>query len=349
MLDIKKRRAHRQTGKSMSTRWQANIDDYVIRLAWSPDGTLLAVGAVEGPITLLDAQSGEVRHTLPGHGFGTTDLSWHPEQGWLASVGQDGTVKVWDVANCTELWSQPGGAAWVEHVAWSPTGDLLASAAGRELRLWNVQGNLLHQYADHPSTIASLGWRPGGREIATIAYGGVTLRNPEQPDKARRFEWKGSSLVLAWSPDGKYIATGDQDSTVHFWYTATGQHLQMWGYATKVRELSWHFTSRYLATGGSNSVVVWDCSGKKGPEGSAPKMLEQHESLLTMLAYQHQGELLASACQDGLVVLWQPDRNQKALSQTRFDDVVSQIVWSPNDSYLAVGTEYGLVTILRIN
>ncbi|MEM7342752.1 MAG: WD40 repeat domain-containing protein [Chloroflexota bacterium] len=348
MLGLKKLRPHRQTGKSMSTRWQANIDDYVIRLAWSPDGTMLAAGAVEGPITLLDAQSGDVRHTLPGHGFGTTDLSWHPEQGWLASAGQDGEVKVWDVVNGSKLWSQPGGAAWVEHVAWNPTGDLLASAAGRELRLWDGQGNLLHQYADHPSTIASLGWRPASKEVATIGYGGITLHDLEQPEKARLFEWKGSSLVLSWSPDGKYIATGDQDSTVHFWYSDSGQHLQMWGYATKVRELSWNHTSRYLATGGSSSVVVWDCAGK-GPEGSTPKMLEQHESLLTMLAYQNRGKLLASACQDGLVVLWQPNRNQNALSHINFDGLVSQIVWSPNDSYLAVGTEFGDVALLRIN
>lgn len=63
----------------------------------------------------------------------------------------------------------------------------------------------------------------------------------------------------------------------------------------------------------------------------------------------HRGELLASAGQDGLVVLWQPDRNQHALSQSRFDSPVSQIVWSPNDHYLAAGTEDGLVTVLQIN
>ncbi len=348
MSGLKKRRPARQTGRSLRTRWQANINDFVIRLAWSPDGTLLAAAAVEGPITLLDAQSGQVRHTLPGHGFGTTDLSWHPEQGRLASSGQDGQVKLWEASTGAELWSRPGGAAWVEHVAWNPAGDLLASAAGRELRLWDADGNLLHQHADHASTIADIAWRPGGGEIAAIAYGGVTLRRPEQPDNPRRFEWKGSSLVLAWSPDGKYIATGDQDSTVHFWYTASGKDSQMWGYPTKVRELSWNCTSRYLATGGSSTVIVWDCSGK-GPEGTKPKMLEQHEALLTMLAYQHRGELLASAGQDGLVALWQPARNQRALSQSRFDGAVSQIVWSPDDGRLAVGEEGGLVTVLAVS
>lgn len=343
-----KRRRRKSAFRQKEVAWQANIEDYVIKLAWSPNGQWLAAAAVEGPITLFDTQSGQLRHTLPGHGFGTTDLSWHAEQDWLASVGQDGQVKLWEAETGQELWSQPGGAAWVEHVAWSPNGDLLASAAGRELRLWDAQGNLLHQHADHASTIAEIAWRPGGGEIAAIAYGGVTLRRPDQPDNPRRFEWKGSSLTLAWSPDGKYIATGDQDSTVHFWYSDSGQDLQMRGYPTKVRELSWNSTSRYLATGGSTTVVVWDCSGK-GPAGTKPQMLEQHEDLLTMLAYQHRGKLLASAGQDGLVVLWQPDRKQRALDQTHFDAVVTQIAWSSDDQYLAVGTENGLVTVLQIS
>ena len=43
----------------------------------------------------------------------------------------------------------------------------------------------------------------------------------------------------------------------------------MSGYSTKVRELSWHANSRFLATGGGPAVVVWDFSGK-GPAGSKP-------------------------------------------------------------------------------
>ena len=163
----------------------------------------------------------------------------------------------------------------VEHLAWSGgKKPILASAAGRKLKLWNAVGDLVREYPDQQSTISGLQWKPHVRQLASIAYGGVTLWNPQQSEAVRRLEWRGSSLVIAWSPDGKHIATGDQDSTVHFWIISTGNDLQMSGYQTKVRELSWDATSRYLATGGSQEVTVWDCSGR-GPAGTEPISLSR--------------------------------------------------------------------------
>ncbi|HMP41901.1 MAG TPA: WD40 repeat domain-containing protein, partial [Roseiflexaceae bacterium] len=66
----------------------------------------------------------------------------------------------------------------------------------------------------------------------------------------RKFEWKGSVLVLAVSLDGKYIAAGAQNASVHFWICRDGTDLEMSGYPRKVRELAWDSSSSYLATGG---------------------------------------------------------------------------------------------------
>lgn len=343
-----KRRRMKSPFRQIEVAWQTSIEDYVIKLAWSPDGQWLAAAAIEGPITLFNGATGEVVRILPGHDFGTTTLAWRPDGDLLASAGQDGHVRLWNPASGTEQAALAGGQTWVEHLAWSPQGDLLASAAGKVLRLWSSEGELRFETNDHNSTIAGLAWRPGGRDLATIAYGGVILRAAESPEKVRTFNWKGSSVALAWSPDGRFIATGDQDSTVHFWYSNSGQDLQMWGYPTKVRELSWHHTSRYLATGGGSTPVIWDCSGR-GPEGTKPKTLEQHQHYLTMLAYQHNGSLLASAGQDGLVVIWEPEQRQRPMARHEFDSSVGQIAWSPHDKQLAVGEERGLVTMLTVN
>jgi len=227
---------------------------------------------------------------------------------------------------------------------------MLASAAGRKLKLWNAVGALVRECPDHQSTISGLQWKPRVMQLASIAYGGVTLWDPEQSEAVRRLEWIGSSLVIAWSPDGKHIATGDQDSTVHFWIMSTGEDLQMSGYPTKVRELSWDATSRYLATGGSQEVTVWDCSGR-GPAGSRPITLAGHQNFLSVVRFQHRGKLLASGGADGLVYVWQLRGRISSLAayQAALTAGVTSLVWSPNDQHIAVGDESGGVRVFSIS
>ncbi len=227
---------------------------------------------------------------------------------------------------------------------------MLASAAGRKLKLWSAAGDLVHQCPDHQSTISGIQWKPRVKQLASIAYGGVTLWDPQQSEAVRRLEWVGSSLVIAWSPDGKYIATGDQDSTVHFWIMSTGDDLQMSGYPTKVRELSWDATSRYLATGGGQEVSVWDCSGR-GPAGTSPITLSRHKDFLSVVRFQHRGELLASGGADGLVYVWKLRGSLRsvAVHEAALAAGITSLVWSPNDQYIAVGDESGGVRVFSIS
>jgi WD40 repeat protein len=328
--------------------WRVVAPDHISALAWSPDGRALAAAAVSGPVLLFDPTSGSVRDRLPGHGFGTTATAWLDTQ-TLATAGQDGTVRLWDAVDGRERLSQEGGAAWVERLAVYPGGAYFAAAAGRTVRIWDRDGRLVRDCLGHASTVADLAWRPGTNELAVAAYGGVTLWTPDLADPPRKFEWKGSTLALAWAPNGQFLAAGGQDATVHFWYCASGQDLQMCGYPTKVRELAWDGASRYLATGGGCQVTVWDCSGQ-GPEGTTPLNLAAHDEAATVsaLAYQRRGPVLACGGTDGRVVLWQPGATKKPLAQDELHGSVTQLAWSPDEARLAVGCETGDVYVFRV-
>ena len=173
------------------------------------------------------------------------------------------------------------------------------------------------------------------------AYFGVTLHIPGKG--VRQYEWKGSSLVLSWSPTAKYLVTGEQDSSVHIWYVKTGKDSQMTGFATKVLELSWHRSGDCLATGGSDSIILWDCSGA-GPEGREPRMLEAHATRLTQLTFQSRGDDIASADADGIVMLWTPLRSSEPYFFRGFDSMITRLAWSSDDQRLAVGERDGKVT-----
>jgi WD40 repeat protein len=338
-----------RSGPRLHRLWKAELEDHVISLAWSPSGKALAAAVVSGPITLFgDGGQPVVAAAIKGHGFGTTAVAWRRDGSLLASAGQDGKVRLWDPLTGQERCSLAGGAAWVEHVTWHPSADVLASAAGKKLRLWSADGKMLREYPDHPATISDLKWRPRTEELTSAAYGGVALWSIQKSEPTRRLEWKGSVLALAWAPGGDRLAHGNQDATVHYWILASGQDLQMAGYPMKVREVAWDPTGTYLATGGGgDAVTVWDCT-PPGPEDSTPLTFKGHSDAVSALTYQSKGPLLASGGLDGKLFLFQPGRFKKALAQSEAGGAVSQLAWSPDDRHLAVGTEAGAVMVYSV-
>lgn len=341
-----------KTENKLRTLWQATIPDHVIALAWSPDGKVLAAAVVSGPITLLDAATGKPIHELKGHGFGTTAIAWQPGGNLLASVGQDSKVQLWDAAQGKKAHALEAGGAWGEKLAWHPSGQWIAAGAGKKTRIYTASGDLVRELPPQAGTVMDLAWRPGTNHLAVLAYGAVTTYDPAAGTEPMKvLPWKGSPLAMAWSPDGVILAHGNQDSTVHFWYYDRAQDLQMRGYRTKVRELAWDYTSRFLATGGGPAVCMWDCqAGPNGPEGSKPQMLAGHEENLTGLASQSRGFLLASSALDGKVMLWQPaNRRGPLVGEFKFPSgEASAVAWSPDDKSLAAGSGAGEVAMFRV-
>ncbi len=331
--------------------WTGAVPDHAVAAKWSPDGKRLAVAAVSGPITIFETATGNALVALSGHGFGTAAIDWHPAGQFLASAGQDGKARLWNASTGQEAAVLAGGAGWVERLAWSNDGKILATAAGKKVRLWDTAGTMLREYANHAATISDLAWRPRSQTLAVSAYGGVTLYDPALPEPIKVLAWKGAPLAMAWSPNGEVLAHGNQDATVHFWYADDAEDLQMSGFSTKVRDLSWEYSSRYLATGGNAAVCIWDCGGD-GPAGTKPLLIAEESDKLpiTALAWQRRGFLIASGHPSGTVRVWQPANKKSPLvGQDRASvSEVSTLAWSPDDKSLAVASGTGTVSVYKI-
>ena len=329
----------RQRTEALAPNWSVDIGDYVTAVAWSPCGLFLAAAAANGPIQLLDSASGAVRHQLSGHGFGALDLAWSPDSATLASAGQDGVARLWDASRGVEVAVLEGGADWVEHVAWSSRGDVVATAAGKHLKLWRPDGALHHQFTPHPSTIAGLAWSADGAQLASIGYGGIWLWSPEHAEPEDGVACQDSLISMAWSPNGRYLASGTQGATVQVWNLRTDQNSELSGYPTKVRVVAWDAKSRYLATGGATDLALWKFTPTKLAQ-DAPMVLEGHERVIVALAFQVRGSLLASGGEDGAVYVWRPTRRQP-LGRGRHKASISQIAWHPQDQWLVSGDAEG--------
>ena len=361
--------------------WAGQLDDYVIDLAWSPVGQLLAAASAAGPITLFDAGGSRLRE-LPGHDEGTNTVAWAPAPAGsadaalsaeasakegpastrpaacLASGGQDGKVRLWDAGAGHQIAEADAGQnAWVERVQWKPTDanskpqipnpNIVAAAAGRKLVLVNAGGSIAHIFQDAPKTLSALAWHPRGGAIAVASFGRVMVWDADDLRVQHEYAYGGAIETLVWSPDGRWLVAGAQDNAVHLWLPEEDQEFHMSGYETKVRELSFSSDSRWLATGGARDACVWDCTGA-GPEGREPVALP-HAGRVCAVAFQHAHGLLATAAHDSEVALWSLTRGETRLATVKLTAPASTLAWSPGDTLLAIGSQKGGVLVLSVS
>jgi WD40 repeat protein len=369
---------------NIAKAWAAQLDDYVIDLAWSPDGRLLGTASAAGPITLFAGADGTKGHVLPGHADGTNTIAFakaevrskkaegddeqecvaavaaplnSPGSSLLASGGQDGCVRFWDGATGAQIAENRPGSAWIEHLAWRPElsnltsgisdANLLAAASGRRLVLLRADGSVVHTFPDAPKTLSALAWAPHGGPIAVAWFGGVCLWNTGDFHAQREYAYGSAIQTLIWSPDGRWLVAGAQDNAVHLWRPAEEEEFHMSGYETKVRELSFSSDSRWLATGGARDACVWDCSGA-GPEGREPAALP-HADRVCAVAFQHVRGLLATAANDSAVALWSLSRSEPLVASVKLTAPASRLAWSPDDTRLAIGSQKGGVLVLTVD
>lgn len=336
--------------RELRASWRATLSDYALGVTWSADGRWLAAATTTGEVTVFDGATGVVRWTRAVHPEGMCALAFAAgDPGVLATGGMDGTARLLDAADGRERAALPNGRQWVEHVAWSPDGRWLATAAGKAMRLWTAAGEPWLETPAQESTITGVAWRGDGSEVATVCYGGARLWSLAERGSSRQLEWKGSLVSVAWSPDGEVLACGSQDCSVHFWRVSTDIDSQMTGYPMKVKSLAWDGASALLATSGDVDTTVWKFGGK-GPEGSTPVTLKGHEGAVTALAFQRKGGLLASGGLDGVVALWEPKKGPTPRGAgfgeagTEIGEV-SGLAWRADGKALASADGSGVVTV----
>jgi WD40 repeat protein len=280
-------------------------------MEWSPDGTALAVATLAGPVLLLDGTTGQRLCDAGEHRGGALAVAWTPGGLLLASSGQDGRVRMVGrdgrVASDLSL-----GSAWVEHLAWSDDGELLAAAAGKVVHAYSRNGREVFHAPATASTVASIAWMPKSHVLGVAGYGGIQMHPVDTAEPPVILDWKGSILLVAPSPDGRVIATGNQDASVHLWQVPSLEQLEINGFATKVRTLAWSATGHLLAAAGGDSVTLWPFTGA-GPTGTKPKVLKGHKGRISGLCFLGVRRVFAVG-EDGLFVIWEEKNGRWAPS-----------------------------------
>lgn len=325
--------------------WSAALSDAVAALAWSPDGTGLAVGSLGGDAVVLSAD-GASRQEMDPHHEGVLSLAWSSAGRWLAIGGQNASACVWAPGT--------GGTpipvrGWVNDLAWAPRSDLLAVAAGSDVVVVRPDASVVADYPFLEGTVNALAWSGGGRHLVVATLGAVHWFDPVVAGRraARTAKVIGAALTVAPSPDGTLLAGGQLNGNLAVWDEATGRGAVLTGYDGGVERLSWRSDSRLLAVAAYGELDIWMLD-EKGTAVGAPFSLAETEATLGGLAFHPSRPLLAGGGRDGWLYIWEPGATEEPLATLEVGEEITTLAWLPGTDALAVGSNAGGVHVVTL-
>jgi WD40 repeat protein len=264
----------------------------------------------------------------------------------IVTGGDDGTLVATDDSGEHRILATDDKKRWIDQIALGPDGAV-AWSAGKTAHVLTKKGE--PRSLEAPSTVAGLAFAPKGFRLGVAHYNGVTLWFPNAAGAApERLEWKGSHLSVAFNPDGKFLVTAMQEPTLHGWRLSDAKHMRMSGYSARVRSLSWSAGGEFLATSGSEQLILWPFDGKDGPMGRQPTILARREARVSVVACHPRQPAVATGYADGTVLLVRIDDGAAILVRQGDGEAVSALGWEATGQTLAYGTEAGGAGVLRL-
>ncbi|WP_322481177.1 EsaB/YukD family protein [Thermogemmatispora sp.] len=254
-----------------------SVNGAVRTLAWSPDGTQLALGAGSA-VQFLDPYNGTpLTQPLQRHTATVTAVAWAPQgQTRLVSASLDKLAIVWDGKLWRPLQIFRRHTSPLEAASWAADGQTIAtSSTGGLVRVWRADNaqEVHGYYQDGQMTLRTLAFAPAGMQLAVGGDDGLIrlwdglncqrqqagtfgTRCVDQPQRLRLHTQP--LRTLAWSPDGRLLASAGNDGILAVWYPMRDQMpLFTVRVGMPVLSLHWSPDGRTIATAAGNRVTLW--------------------------------------------------------------------------------------------
>jgi WD40 repeat protein/serine/threonine protein kinase len=237
------------------------LHDYgrvVLVVSWSPDGQRIAVGTESGNVDVWSADAKGAPLVLKGRSRAIMGVAWSPDSRRIALGSTDTTVRVWSADGTGEPLVFRGHTEEVRSVKWSPDGRrLLSVAMDNTAQVWNADGTGVPLVFQGKMAAA---WSPDSTRVVTAVD--RELHVWKSDGSGELFVLRGHEepiLAVAWSPDGRFIASASSDKTARIWKAdGTGEPVVLHGHTDKLRDVAWSPDSRSLASASWDKTVrIW--------------------------------------------------------------------------------------------
>jgi WD40 repeat protein len=254
----------------------------VTSVAFGPGGTRIATGSLDGTAKVWETRTGTLLLDLKGHMGLVLSVAFSPDGTRIATGSADNSAKVWEARTGTPLLDLKGHTNQVMSVAFSPDGTrIVTGSQDKTAKVWDARtGTPQLDLKGHTGGVTSVAFSPDGTRISTGSFDG-TAKVWEARTGTPLLDLKGhtnavtgvafSSAVtsVAFSPDGRRLATGSEDQTAKVWETRNGTlQLDLKGHTNLVTSVAFSPDGTRILTGSlSNMPKVWDARTGQGLKG----------------------------------------------------------------------------------
>ena len=350
-------------------------------IAFNAEGTLLATGGSDATIKIWDVHAGDAlpaskgsaalnsapnvpayRQDLDwlfGHQGAVRDIDYTPDGGFVVSCSQDGSVKLWDIANKRVVRDLTGHGKNVWGVCVSPDGELVAAGSGGwndkepgNISIWRRNtGEILHNLSGHTAAVTQLRFTSNSKRLvagsghATQKKGELAIWNVERGEILKKIR-AGETAIrgLDLSPEDRRIATCGVDGQIHLWDADSAEHLNVLGQPGEAYySVAFSEDGKLLAAGGDSSVAIFDVDS-----GSVVWKKFDHSGAVKDVSFPSQNRLISCSL-DGTARMWDVASGESLLTLRDLTGEVYRTRMSPDGRTLICSGADGRMSLRRLS
>lgn len=321
-------------------------DEGVTSVAFSLDGRWIASGSTDQTIRVWEVGGAQETIQMQRSG-GIKTLTFSADGRQIVSGSEDRSVRVWDTETGREQACFMGHDSGVTAVAFSPDGQRIASGSrDKTIRVWDCEtGREIACLQGLEQLIDRLEFSPDGRRIVShFSSISRTARIWDADSGQELLCLKDQGANIAFSDDGRWIASGSAEQSVRIWDAETGREQASFrGHTLEINCVAFSPGGRRIASGSIDRTVrVWDTE-----TGRELACLNAHKSSVVSVAFSPDGRWIASGSSDKSARIWDAEtcRELACLHAVEEGEMIRLISFSPDSRRFASGAWNGTVRV----